>query len=181
MNILIVNGSPRTNSNTKKLAEYLTYVLKSKQLSIQTCLVNLDELNLPFYRCEEKDYEDENVQMFLNSCQEADGLIICTPEYHAAISGCLKSALDFVSSKHVQGKPAAIFSVAGGGKGGINALNNLRTILRSLYVNVIPAQLVIDSFLFDEKNFIGNENYEKAIVRIINDLVDNINYSVLQR
>lgn len=180
MNLLIIGGSPRTNSNTKKFVEYLTKNLTLKKLNIQADFLNLDELVLPFYTGEDKNYEDKNVQIFLNSCQKADGFIICTPEYHAAISGCLKNALDFISSSHVYGKPAAIFSIAGGGKGGINALNNLRIILRSLYMNVIPEQLVIDSFLFDKEDFMESENYEIAIESIINNLIKNINHLAMQ-
>jgi azobenzene reductase len=39
--------------------------------------------------------------------------------------------------------------MAGGGKGGINCLNNMRTVMRGVYANAIPRQLVLDPSVFD--------------------------------
>lgn len=47
----------------------------------------------------------------------ADGVVLCTPEYHNAMSGALKNSLDYLSSSEFLHKPVALLAVAGGGKG----------------------------------------------------------------
>lgn len=74
----------------------------------------------------------------------ADGVVLCTPEYHNAMSGALKNSLDYLSSSEFVHKPVALLAVAGGGKGGINALNSMRTVARGVYANAIPKQVVLD-------------------------------------
>lgn len=60
------------------------------------------------------------------------------------MSGALKNALDFLGSDEFEHKTVALIAVGGGGKGGMNALNNMRIVMRGVYANVIPRQLVLD-------------------------------------
>jgi azobenzene reductase len=91
-----------------------------------------------------------SVRVLREAVGETDGIILASPEYHSGMSGALKNALDFLSSQHFQHKPVALMVVAGGGKGGINALNNMRVVARGLYANVVPKQVVLDPICFTE-------------------------------
>ncbi len=42
-----------------------------------------------------------------------DGVVLCTPEYHNAMSGALKNSLDYLSSSEFIHKPVALLAVAG--------------------------------------------------------------------
>ncbi|MCK9906868.1 NAD(P)H-dependent oxidoreductase, partial [Frankia sp. Cpl3] len=93
--------------------------------------------------------EQPAVKRLMAAAEQADGFVICTPEYHNGMSGSLKNALDFLGGKHFRGKAAIIGAACGGGKGGINALNNLRQVLRGVYAIVLPDQIVADPEHYD--------------------------------
>jgi len=168
MNIVIVNGSPRANSRTKKLNQIL---LNKYDLNY----VDLSELHIPFFDGTDEQKGNIHVVKWMDTIEHADAVIFTTPEYHGGMSGLLKNATDFLGSKQLMDKPVAIIATAGGGKGGINALNNLRIVLRSLYANVIAKQIVIDpiDFISDESN-LSNEIL-LSIDEIINQLKKQVN------
>ncbi|MED3025666.1 MULTISPECIES: NADPH-dependent FMN reductase [Bacillus cereus group] len=170
-NILIICGSPRKNANTRGLSTKLKELLVLKGMNATT--FDLGSERIPLYSGEESDYNDSNVKALIQKISMADAVIICTPEYHSAMSGALKNMLDYLNGNHFINKQIAVFGVAGGGKGGINALNNLRTTLRSLYCNVLPEQLIIDSSLFEDNRLKEKdaEDYLKKINYILEKLI----------
>jgi len=143
MNLVVVNGSPRKYGRTRIVAKYIVE-------RYGAVLFDVSEDILPLYNGEEGQMELPLVKKICQLMKEADGIIFCSPEYHNAMSGALKNALDFLGSDECADKPVALIAVAGGGKGGINALNNMRTVMRGLYANAIPRQLVLDPSAFQE-------------------------------
>lgn len=142
MNIVIVNGSARVKGRTGIVSRHI-------QRKYGAELIDLSQLNLPIYNGEEEQYGLAEVKLLVEMINNADGIILASPEYHSGMSGALKNALDFLGSKQFSHKPVALLAAAGGGKGGINALNNMRVVARGLYANVIPRQLVVDPNCFD--------------------------------
>ena len=63
------------------------------------------------------------------------------------MSGALKNSLDYLSSSEFIHKPVALLAVAGGGKGGINALNSMRTVARGVYANAIQNKLCLMDYM----------------------------------
>lgn len=137
MNIVVINGSPRRSGRTGIVARYIAAQYGTK-------LIDLSDGTLPLYNGEDEQELLQSVKQLRQAVQEADGVILCSPEYHNAMSGALKNALDFLGSNEFQDKPVALIAVGGGGKGGINALNNMRLVVRGVYGNAIPRQLVLD-------------------------------------
>lgn len=86
------------------------------------------------------------------------------------MSGALKNAIDFLSNEQFKYKPVALLAVAGGGKGGINALTNMRTVMRGVYANVIPKQLVLDPVHIDYDNAAVTEEMEVSIKELMEEL-----------
>ncbi|AXN39916.1 NADPH-dependent FMN reductase [Peribacillus butanolivorans] len=145
MKLVIINGSPRKQGRTGIASRFI-----SKQYGAE--LIDLSNSEIPLYSGEGEQYQLNVIQDFRKSIEEADGVILTSPEYHGSMSGALKNALDFLSSDQFTHKPVALLAVSGGGKGGINALNSMRTVGRSLYANVISKQLVLDPHCFDYEN-----------------------------
>jgi azobenzene reductase len=141
MKMVVMNGSPRKSGRTGMVAKYIA-------AKYSAVFIDLSEQPLPLYNGEESQNVLPAVQHFRQLIQQADGVILCSPEYHNAMSGALKNALDFLGSSEFEHKPVALIAVGGGGKGGINALNNMRTVMRGLYANAIPRQLVLDPSSF---------------------------------
>ncbi|HYK71628.1 MAG TPA: NADPH-dependent FMN reductase [Pseudoneobacillus sp.] len=143
MKILMINGSPRKNGRTGMATRCV-----ARKYEVDVVDLSGDDA-VPLYTGEDAQDLLESVQKLQQKVKEADGIILASPEYHSGMSGVLKNALDFLGSEHFRHKPVALLAVAGGGKGGINALGNMRTVMRGLYANTIPRQLVLDPVCFD--------------------------------
>jgi azobenzene reductase len=141
MNIVVVNGSPRKSGRTRIVAKHIAFKYGAK-------LIDLSDGVLPLYNGEDSQELLQSVKQLRETIKEAGGVILCSPEYHNAMSGALKNALDFLGSDEFEHKPVALIAVGGGGKGGMNALNNMRIVMRGVYANAIPRQLVLDPFCF---------------------------------
>jgi azobenzene reductase len=146
--ILLINGGATKSSRTRGLTKAFADSLTIRQ--VDTSLFDVGVDILPIFTDSEKDREAAAVQKLIQLADQADGFVICTPEYHNGVSGALKNALDFLGSRQFKGKPVIIGAACGGGKGGINALNNLRQILRGVYALTLPDQIVVDPEHYDE-------------------------------
>lgn len=163
MKIAVINGSPRKIGRTGIAARYLAKKYEAE-------LIDLSDGSIPMYTGESSQYELESVKHLINTIAEADGVVLTTPEYHSGMSGALKNALDFLSSEQFAHKPVALLAVAGGGKGGINALNSMRIAARGLYANVIPKQLVLDPPCFDRDNDTLNDDSAELVDGLMSEL-----------
>jgi len=142
MKILVISGGPRKHGRTAIVARFIerTYGFHTMDLSV---------MEMPMYSGEEEQANEPVVKSLRQAVLEADAVLLLSPEYHSAMSGALKNALDFLGSTQFLHKPVGLLAIAGGGKGGINCLNNMRTVMRGVYANAIPRQLVLDPSTFD--------------------------------
>lgn len=155
--IVGIAGSLRADSYSQQALKVA--VQRVQALGAEAEILDLRTLNLPF--CDGgSDYPDyPDVIKLRQTVQQADGLILATPEYHGSVSGVLKNALDLMSFDQLSGKVTGVISVLGG-QPNSNALNDLRLILRWVHSWVIPEQVAIgqawnafsqDGKLLDEK------------------------------
>lgn len=140
--ILVVGGSPRQLGRTQALSNHIASTLT--QLGADVEYVNLALMKLPLYDGSLEQDELPEVIHWRALAVQAKAFFIVTPDYHNGMSGALKNAIDYLGGSHFRRKPSAIAALAGGGKGGINALNNLRLVLRGVYSLVLPDQVVVD-------------------------------------
>jgi len=129
MPITLIAGSTRANASSTMLLRYIGGVLKSRQATVT--FIDLAELQLPLFSVDRVETHP-NASALLDACEQADGLILATPEYHGSISGALKNALDFVNAGQLSGKPVLSVSSAGGPVG-ISSLTHLQTIVRNMH------------------------------------------------
>lgn len=155
--IVGIAGSLRADSYSQQALKVAAQRVQA--LGAEAEILDLRTLNLPF--CDGgSDYPDyPDVIKLRQTVQQADGLILATPEYHGSVSGVLKNALDLMSFDQLSGKVTGVISVLGG-QPNSNALNDLRLILRWVHSWVIPEQVAIgqawnafsqDGKLLDEK------------------------------
>jgi azobenzene reductase len=163
MKLLVINGSPRKKGRTRLAAAFIAEKYGAAH-------IDLSVLNLPVFNGEEDQEKLEAVQELKNQVKAADGVILLSPEYHSGMSGALKNALDYLGSSHFAHKPVGLIAVAGGGKGGINALNNMRTVMRGVYANAIPKQLALDPICFDYENKKLLEDSAVLVAQLIEEL-----------
>lgn len=142
MKILLFCGSARANSNSRRVVQYVDSLLQ--QEGVETTLFDVGEQRLPLFDGEKETLAHPLVTSLQKQAHEADGFFVCSPEYHSGMSGSLKNAFDFLGWDHFYNKPVSIAATAGGGKGGMNALNNLRLVLRGVGALVLIQQVVVD-------------------------------------
>ncbi|MGE7875462.1 NADPH-dependent FMN reductase [Streptomyces venezuelae] len=170
--ILVISGSPRTISKTRGLAKYIINNLQGKSEEVE--FFDISKEQIPMFTGDSNQNTDVKVNKLKKLAEKADGFVICTPEYHNGMSGGLKNALDFLSNDQFSNKPVSILCTAGAGKGGINALNNLRLVIRGLHGLVLPQQHISDSFCFDDHQNLIDEESKTIIDKMLDDLVNQI-------
>lgn len=157
MKVIAINGSPNKNGNTAQALEVMGNILHKENISFEILHVG----NKPLQGCigcatcartkdEECIFKEDGVNIAINKCKEADGIIIASPVYFANMSGTLKCFLDrmfYVSTmnqnlfKHKVGASLCVLRRSGGVET-FNALNNYLTysqmiVATSHYWNVV--------------------------------------------
>lgn len=140
MLVLGLPGSVREGSSTSRAVEVA--LRGARDAGAETALLNLRDLELPFAYDHNALYSSGVVRL-REAVKAADGLILGTPEYHGALSGVLKNALDLMGFDEFEGKMIGLVGVSGGAMGAHDALNTLRTIGRALHAWVVPTQVAV--------------------------------------
>ncbi|MET0785634.1 MAG: NADPH-dependent FMN reductase [Paenisporosarcina sp.] len=163
MNILVISGGPRKHGRSAIVARFIerTYGFHTLDLSV---------MEMPMYSGDEEQATNPVIKSLRKSVLEADAVLLISPEYHSAMSGALKNTLDFLGSTQFLHKPVGLMAIAGGGKGGINCLNNMRTVMRGVYANAIPRQLVLDPSTFDY----DRDGLVKEATEQVNGLIEEL-------
>lgn len=131
LNIIGINGSASITSSNLALLKVLAAMGKDKfNLEI------FDDLTiLPHFKT---DLTSENVPNevlnFRNLIKDADGIIICTPEYVFSIPSGLKNALEWcVSTTVFSGKPMGLITASASGEKGHQELKLIMQTLEAVF------------------------------------------------
>ncbi|GHO98154.1 FMN reductase [Reticulibacter mediterranei] len=134
MRILAISGSLRASStNTRLVRAMVALAPADMHITIYEGLGDLPHFS--------PDLDGNNapasVHNLRTQLQEADGVLICTPEYAFGVPGSLKNALDWtVSTGDFSGKPTAAVSASPLWGGGDKAHASLLLTLTALGANV---------------------------------------------
>ncbi|MCR2821107.1 NADPH-dependent FMN reductase [Lederbergia panacisoli] len=161
--ILVINGGMPKGGRTEIITRYIAGQYKLDYIDI-------GKVNLPLLTGEEEQWQLPAVINFKEKVRLSTGIILISPEYHGGMTGALKNTLDFLTSEELEYKPVALVATAGGGKGGINCLNNMRTVMRGFYANVIPKQIVLDPECF---NYDDGTLWEES-AKLVDDMVQEL-------
>jgi azobenzene reductase len=149
---MLVCGSLHEASTTRAALRLAADTLE--QAGAEVDFYDLREHRFPLY---DPDIDDPPaVADFRSRAATAQGFILGTPEYHNGMTGALKNALDYLGSKEFRGKPVGLLCSAGGGKGGMNALNDMRIVVRGMLGLAVAEQAVVDEDDFDEQLALRN-------------------------
>jgi chromate reductase len=95
----------------------------------------------------EGDKRPAPIKALLAAIDEADGLVLCAPEFNHSIPGVLKNALDWASrpafTSVMAYKPVAIMTTSQGPLGGARCLEHMRVALASMMSRVVLAREVV--------------------------------------
>jgi NAD(P)H-dependent FMN reductase len=165
--IVGLSGSLSEKSLTRRAVEIA--LEGAKEMPVQTRMLDLNDYQLSFLsQAWNSRHHDPGVLRLRADIQNAQGIILGTPEYHGSLSGVLKFALDLMGFDEFEGKMVGLIGVAGGKLGATNSLNSLRTIGRSLHAWVVPQQVSISEARqqFDEKGNLKNPSLESNLKEV---------------
>jgi chromate reductase, NAD(P)H dehydrogenase (quinone) len=143
MRILGIAGSVRRESHNRKLLRAAGEVLPPGAE-----LVEWDGLaSLPIFDQDLESDPPPAVREFLAAIEEADALLIATPEYNASLPGGLKNALDWASRPFpdnvLRSKPSVVIGASTGLFGAVWAQAEVRKVLQASGADVVENELPV--------------------------------------
>jgi len=139
IHILGINGSIRNNSSSHTV---MNEVINNLPANVKFSL--FEQLaDIPAFDGSESD--PDPVAHFKSQINQADAIIICTPEYAFGVPGALKNALDWtVGSGNFMNKPVALITASSQGEKGHEALQH---ILTAIAAKLDPVTTLLISFI----------------------------------
>lgn len=136
-NILAISGSTRKNSTNEAILKIISRLF-NKELNVYI-FNRLDEL--PYFNPDsvlDGSVLAPSVLNFRKQIEQADGVLICTPEYVFSLPGALKNALEWtVSTTVFSDKPFAFIVASASGE---KAFESLDLIMSTLIQHPIPEE-----------------------------------------
>ena len=170
--IIAISGSTRQRSTNLNLIKAIIALFPDKlNFKIFKKISDIPHFNPDL----DTDNPPQIVSAFRRSLNEADGILICTPEYAMGVPGTLKNAIDWtVSSMEFSHKPVALITASSAGQKGHSSLMETLKIIES----DIPenSQLLISfvkTKVKDDK--IIDTNTLEQVKTLINSLTNTIN------
>ncbi|WP_217910795.1 arsenical resistance protein ArsH [Paraburkholderia youngii] len=169
--ILLLYGSLRERSFSRLLTEEAARLLTAMGAEVRT--FNPSGLPLP----DDAPDTHPKVAELRELVQWSEGMVWCSPERHGAMTGIMKSQIDWIplsvgAVRPTQGKTLAVMQVSGGSQS-FNAVNQMRVLGRWMRMLTIPNQSsVAKAFLeFDEAGRMKPSSYFDRVVDVMEELV----------
>lgn len=172
--IPIVLGSTRVGRQSLKVARFILSTMTGDP-RFKTELLDLGDYDFPIMeqRLSEMQIVPPGLQSFSDKLEQADGLVIVSPEYKGGVPGVLKNALDYLQPGVFRRKPVGICTVSSGGFGGLNCLMQLRLTILALGGVPIPNSLPVSRVQehFDECGRPRDGTWSIHLMRFIDELL----------
>ncbi|PKM05511.1 MAG: NADPH-dependent FMN reductase [Gammaproteobacteria bacterium HGW-Gammaproteobacteria-6] len=141
LNIAIVAGSSRSNSQTSKVARFMrqSLISRNKLAADQVSVIDLGSYPLPLWPAEDQGPWG----LFEKQLAKADAVIILAPEWHGMACPAIKNFFLYATKAQLAHKPAMLGGISAG-IGGAYPISELRA---SSYKNCrlcyIPEHLIV--------------------------------------
>jgi arsenical resistance protein ArsH len=169
--ILVLYGSLRELSYSRLLAFEVQRLLK--KLGCEVRIFDPKGLPLP----DEAPVSHPKVQELRAASEWSEGQVWISPERHGAMTGILKSQIDWIplsigSVRPTQGKTLAVMEVSGGSQS-FNAVNQMRILGRWMRMITIPNQSSVAKAFqeFDADGRMKPSSYYDRVVDVCEELV----------
>ncbi|MDR3505092.1 MAG: arsenical resistance protein ArsH [Acidocella sp.] len=169
--ILLLYGSLRARSFSRLVTEEAARILHRFGAEIR--LFNPSGLPLP----DDVEASHPKVQELRDLVTWSEGMVWCSPERHGAMTGVMKTQIDWIplslgAVRPTQGKTLAVMQVSGGSQS-FNAVNQLRILGRWMRLITIPNQSSVPKAFteFDDNDRMKPSPYYDRIVDVMEELV----------
>jgi len=143
MKIAIISASVRRGRNSHRVALYFQQYINDNKLATVDML-DLADYNFPIFeeRLQYISNPEPSVLEFQKRIDEADGILLVTPEYNGGYPASLKNVIDLLY-KEWQKKPIALSSVSAGPFAGAQVTTSLVFSLWKIGAWVVPAMFPV--------------------------------------
>lgn len=142
MRLVLMGGSLRPQSLNGKLLRHLALELEGR--GHEAAAFGAESLRMPLY--EDGATPAAEARVLHAALQEAQGLVIVSPEYNAGIPGHLKNAVDWLSTMKPSpwpGLPVLLCAASPGAFGGARGLMAWRATLANMGALAMPESLTV--------------------------------------
>lgn len=172
MKLLVIPGTVRENRWSIHPARYVTE-LCNEQEGVDAELFDMAEYDIPLLR--NRRYTDgdthPDVETFGQKVDDADGIVIVTPEYNHSYPGALKNLLDHLYPEY-EGMPFSSITVSRGHFGGVRCQENLVQLVVTLKAHPGPHLAVARARdAFTEDGELLDEDYETRFEEFVEKAV----------
>lgn len=169
--IVLLYGSLRARSFSRLLVEEAARLLTAMGADVR--IFNPAGLPLP----DDAPDNHPKVAELRELVQWSEGMVWCSPERHGAMTGVMKSQIDWIplsvgAVRPTQGKTLAVMQVSGGSQS-FNAVNQMRVLGRWMRMLTIPNQSsVAKAFMeFGDDDRMKPSAYFDRVVDVMEELV----------
>jgi len=174
--ILAISGSTRQNSTNHRLIKAIAEISKDFfELQLYNNISSLPHFN-PDNDNEQVDKEVINFRQMLN---EADGIIICTPEYAHGVPGTLKNAIDWtVGTNEFYHKPTMLITASTDGEKGHEALLETLRVIEAKNIDTLQLIISFAATKIDTGNRIIDDKTLELVKNLLRNFEKTINENV---
>jgi NAD(P)H-dependent FMN reductase len=173
-NIAIISASVRIGRNSHRVALFFKRFIEEQKLATAE-IIDLNEYQFPIFN-ERIMYLKDPIPSLLDYSRrinEADGVIIVTPEYNGGYPASLKNAIDVLYPEW-QKKPVAISTCSDGSFGGNQVITSLTFTLFKMHVFTVTAMFPnpnVDQSYDEEGHPVDKEATEKRALYFVHELL----------
>jgi len=162
--IVIISGTNRPGSNTRKVSAHVEAIYKSS--GVKTQLLDLAELPPEIFSPVSYAAKPAGFSKFTDAILAADGLVIVTPEYNGGIPGILKYFIDMLPfPESFEQRPVCFVGLAAGIWGALRPVEQLQAIFGYRNAYVFPERVFMPgiSKLLDESGHFTSPDMGKRL------------------
>ena len=170
--ILAISGSTRANSVNGHILKAIGEIYAAKaEINIFIGIDELPHFNPDF----DTDTPAPSVISFRNQIQEADGVLICTPEYVYSLPGSFKNAIEWtVSTILFTAKPTALITAASSGQKAHEALILLMSTIGAKIATATSLLIQAPKIKVSREGIITDKNTLHDIQQLMDAFIDSL-------
>jgi chromate reductase len=164
--IVIISGTNRPGSNTRKVTANVEAIYKSLNVKIQ--LLDLAEMPPEIFAPTSYAAKPAGFSRFIDSVLAADGLVVVTPEYNGGFPGVLKYFIDMLPfPESLEGRPACFVGLSAGNWGALRPIEQLQSIFNYRNANIFPERVFIPGIggLLNEGGQFASQEIEARLAK----------------
>lgn len=180
MNLRIISGTDRPNSNALLVSRYLKKLYR--QEGIEPHIIDLQDFPLEKAAGGKYGVSIPELDDFVSDAVQADGLVIVCPEYNGGYPGILKLFIDYMPFPGaLEKKPVAFVGEATGAFGAMRAVEQLQQVMGYRNAHIFPERVFIPRVNqnFDAEKGIKNELQQELLetqvvnfIRFVNNFTE---------